>query len=91
MAGWAHPPGLLHCGGPLHLLGAHSLGLLSRLLEKESTGVKLCTDTGIGSTLKSLFHPQAVPTLLISESPTPVFVPRGKRSTLLPLLPEVSK
>lgn len=34
MAGWAHPPGLLRCGGPLHLLGAHSLGLLSRLLEK---------------------------------------------------------
>lgn len=43
MAGWVHPPGLLRCGGPSHLLGAHSLGLLSRLLGKESTGVKLCT------------------------------------------------
>lgn len=94
MAGWAHPPGLLRCGGPLHLLGAHSLGLLSRLLEKESTKVKLRTDVRAGSALKALVHPQAAPTLAYTSKPHTCICPhRQQRSpfTVLPLPPEVSK
>lgn len=82
-AGWAHPPGLLRCGGPSHLLGAHSLGLLSRLLGKESTKLKLCTDTGAGSALKPLVHPRAVPTLVYISKPNTCICPsRQQRRSL---------
>lgn len=83
MAGWAHPPGLLRCGGPLHLLGAHSLGLLSRLLEKESTEVKLCTDTGIGGALKPLAHSKAGPTLAYILKPHTCICPHRHEIPLL--------
>lgn len=91
VAGGAYPPGLLRCGGPLHLLSAHSLGLLSCLLEKESTEMNLCDNTRIRSTLKSLVHPQAVPILAYNWKPHTFICPHSKRFTLLPFLPEVFK